>query len=116
MTIDRRSVLRGAAGAGALTPGDKGKVSSGKMPAYKRIATEEGFTTPEVIEAQTRYLATATDEPGMAGAQVPGTGGPVGGGAPVHRATRGQGMGRRRNDTPPLLLGASRVANFETDQ
>ncbi len=116
MTIDRRSVLLGAAGAAALTSGAKGKVSSGKMPAYKRIATEEGFTTPEVIEAQTRYLATATDEPGMAGAQVPGTGGRVGGASLSNWATRVQEMDRDGIDTQLLLLGAPGVQIFKADE
>lgn len=81
----RRGLLGGAAGLAALGGGSAGAAAR----TYKRIACEEAFTTPEIIEASRRR---ANNIPSM-------TSGPIAG--PI---------------LPPLLdIGAGRIADMDRD-
>jgi 2,3-dihydroxybenzoate decarboxylase len=69
MDPSRRSLLQGALVAGALTSAralaqDDAPIAA--SPDYKRIATEEAWTTREVADAYARFIASnPTDEPGF---------------------------------------------------
>jgi 5-carboxyvanillate decarboxylase len=79
---------------------------------HKRIATEEGYNIPEVLEARDRYLETATDEPGMAGHRGVVPGGP----GLLDWALRVAEMDRDGIDTQILLLSSPGVQIFDKNE
>ena len=83
---------------------------------YKIIATEEGFSLPEVLQAQARYLETATDEPGMVRRAAPGSGVSGAFKALLDWPTRVAEMDRDGVDTQVLLLGAPGVQIYSADE
>jgi 5-carboxyvanillate decarboxylase len=88
---------------------------AGKRP-YKIIATEEGFTLPEVLLAQARYMQSATDEPGMVKRAAPASGTPGAFRALTDWSIRVAEMDRDGIDTQLLLLGAPGVQIFDADE
>ncbi len=104
----RRSFVLGAAAAASMaTQAGAQSANTPAKRAYKRIATEEGFTIPEVGRASARYMETATDEPGV------GRGG-GGGGRPglTDWKIRLAEMDRDGIDTQILLQNAPGVQIF----
>jgi hypothetical protein len=70
MSINRRTLIQAALtsplvlGAGKLAAGQAGSASGNN--AYRRIAVEEAFMTPELMKAQRKFLASEQpDEPGF---------------------------------------------------
>ncbi len=65
-TFKRRTFLAAAAGAVAAPVAVAAQATSGVPARTRRIACEEGFSIPELIDAIDRYMAAgAADEPGM---------------------------------------------------
>jgi 2,3-dihydroxybenzoate decarboxylase len=88
---------------------------AGKRP-YKIITTEEGFTIPEVLQAQARYMQSATDEPGMVKRAAPASGISGAFKALLDWNTRICEMDRDGVDMQVLLLGAPGVQIYSADE
>jgi 5-carboxyvanillate decarboxylase len=71
MDPSRREVLAAAAAAVAAGSAPQPARAQGRKP-IRRIATEEGFSIPEIGAASARLLATANDEPGYAATRKAG--------------------------------------------
>lgn len=71
MNPSRRLLLKGALAAGPALPGGRLLAQSDAEPIapnpnYKRIATEEAWTTREIADAYAAFIASnPTDEPGF---------------------------------------------------
>jgi 5-carboxyvanillate decarboxylase len=111
MATDRRSSLPASEAdtSRVAIDGSAGR-TAGKRP-YKVITVEEGFMIPEVIDAQARYMQTATDEGGIGWTSVLGRFPAL-----TDWTMRVADMDRDGVDTQVLLIAGPAIQIFGADE
>ncbi|HEX4652357.1 MAG TPA: amidohydrolase family protein, partial [Granulicella sp.] len=116
MITDGQSAPLGAASAAVLTDAQGVAARPARPRPYKIIATEEGFSFPELLQAQARYMQTATDEPGMVRRAPPASGTSGGLRALTDWGIRVSEMDRDGVDTQLLLIAGPGVQILSRDE
>ena len=100
MDRSRRSVL-GISGLGLLAAATEGRAGeAGPARAYRRIATEEAFATPDLVRESKKLLASGQVEPGF---------------AKMGAFVFGDSLGARILHGRLLDIGAARIAKMDAD-